>query len=100
MQRQGIISYSFFNTVVHAAAWQRAHAKLIFIGYLKISCFYHVICENDSVRPETEGHPPAAGKGGVIFASTGVRIPSLPLELMNNKSNNKKNELWKMKLSM
>ena len=69
-----------------------------FIGYLKISCFYHVICENDSVRPETEGHPPAAGKGGVIFASTGVRIPSLPLELMNNKSNNKKNELWKMKL--
>ena len=36
-----------------------------FIGYLKISCFYHVICENDSVRPETEGHPSAAGKGGV-----------------------------------
>ena len=67
MQRQGIISYSFFNTVVHAAAWQRAHAKLIFIGYLKISCFYHVICENDSVRPSTEGHPPAAGKGGVSF---------------------------------
>lgn len=32
--------------------------------------------------------------------STGVRIPSLPLELMNDKSNNKKNELWKMKLSM
>ena len=55
------------------------------------------ICGN-SVCPITEGHPPAAGKGGVIFASTGVRIPSLPLELMNNKSNNKKNELWKMKL--
>ena len=82
MQRHGRISYSFFNTVVYAAAWQRAHAKLIFIGYLKISCFYHVICENDSVRPETEGHPPAAGKGGVILGSTGVRIPSLPLELM------------------
>ena len=69
MQRHGSISYSFFNTVVHAAAWQRAHAKLIFIGYLKISCFYHVICENDSVCPETEGHPSAAGKGGVSFGS-------------------------------
>ena len=31
---------------------------------------------------------------------TVVRIHGLPLELMNNKSNNKKNELWKMKLSM
>ena len=39
-------------------------------------------------------------KGWDNFASTGVRIPSLPLELMNNKSNNKENELWKMKLSM
>ena len=96
MQRQGRISYSFFNTVVHAAAWQRAHAKLIFIGYLKISCFYHVICENDSVRPETEGHPSAAGKGGGKFwQSTGVRIPSLPLELMNNKSNNKRTNYGK-----
>ena len=37
---------------------------------------------------------------GKFWQSTGVRIPSLPLELMNNKSNNKKNELWKMKLSM
>lgn len=27
--------------------------------------------------------------------STGVRIPSLPLELMNNKSNNKKNDYGK-----
>nr|DAG83586.1 MAG TPA: hypothetical protein [Caudoviricetes sp.]DAR51761.1 MAG TPA: hypothetical protein [Caudoviricetes sp.] len=34
-------------------------------GYL-ISCFYHVICGNDSVRPATEGHPPA-GKGGVAI---------------------------------
>ena len=50
------------------------------------------------MRPATEGHPPAAGKGGIIPGSTGVRIPSLPLELINNKSNNKKNELWKMKL--
>ena len=66
----------------------------------KISCFYHAICGNDSVRPATEGHPSAAGKGGIILGSTGVRIPSLPLELMNNKLNNKKNELWKMKLSM
>ena len=38
--------------------------------------------------------------GWVNLGHTGVRIPSLPLELMNNKSNNKKNELWKMKLSM
>lgn len=68
-----------------------------FKGYL-ISCFYHAICGNDSVRPATEGHPSAAGKGGIILGSTGVRIPSLPLELMNNKLNNKKNELWKMKL--
>ena len=37
--------------------------------------------------------------GGKFWQSTGVRIPSLPLELMNNKLNNKKNELWKMKLS-
>nr|DAW41072.1 MAG TPA: hypothetical protein [Caudoviricetes sp.] len=44
-------------------AGQRAHAILSFKGYL-ISCFYHVICGNDSVRPATEGHPPAAGKGG------------------------------------
>lgn len=36
--------------------------------------------------------------GGKFWQSTGVRIPSLPLELMNNKLNNKKNELWKMKL--
>jgi hypothetical protein len=35
---------------------------------------------------------------GKFWQSTGVRIPSLPLELMNNKLNNKKNELWKMKL--
>ena len=34
----------------------------------------------------------------VLIPATGVRIPSLPLELMNNKLNNKKNELWKMKL--
>lgn len=90
MQRHCRISYSFFNIVVPAAAGQRAHAKLIFIGYLKISCFYHVICENDSVRPATEGRPPAAGKSWIILGSTWVRIPSLPLELMNNKSNNKK----------
>ena len=57
------------------------------------------ICGN-SVCPITEGRPPAAGLGGVNLGHTGVRIPSLPLELMNNKSNNKKNELWKMKLSM
>lgn len=25
--------------------------------------------ETDSVRPATEGHPPAAGKGGVSFGS-------------------------------
>lgn len=37
-------------------------------------------------------------QGGKFRQSTGVRIPSLPLELMNNKLNNKKNELWKMKL--
>lgn len=43
--------------------------KTHFIGYLKISCFYHVICENDSVCPETEGHPSAAGKGVVSFGS-------------------------------
>ena len=53
----------------------------------------------DSVRPTTEGHPSAAGKGGKFWQSTGVRIPSLPLELMNNMLNNKKlNELWKMRL--
>ncbi len=37
---------------------------------------------NDSVRPATEGHPSAAGKGGIILGSTWVRIPSLPLELI------------------
>lgn len=37
----------------------------------------------DSVRPTTEGHPSATGKGGGKFwQSTGVRIPSLPLELI------------------
>nr|DAF73758.1 MAG TPA: hypothetical protein [Caudoviricetes sp.] len=36
----------------------------------------------DSVRPTTEGHPSAAGKGGKFWQSTGVRIPSLPLELI------------------
>lgn len=73
--------------------------KTHFSRLSKISCFYHAICGNDSVRPATEGHPSAAGKGGGKFwQSTGVRIPSLPLELMNNKLNNKKNELWKMKL--
>ncbi len=60
--------------------------KTHFKGYL-ISCFYHVICGNDSVRPITEGHPSAAGKGGKFWQSTGVRIPSLPLELMNNMLN-------------
>nr|DAE36004.1 MAG TPA: hypothetical protein [Caudoviricetes sp.] len=44
------------------------------------------ICGN-SVCPITEGRPPAAGKGGKFWSPTGVRIPSLPLELMNNKLN-------------
>lgn len=73
--------------------------KTHFSRLSKISCFYHAICGNDSVRPATEGHPPAAGKDGINLGSTGVRIPSLPLELIN-MLNNKKNELWKMKLSM
>ena len=40
--------------------------KTHFSRLSKISCFYHAICGNDSVRPATEGHPPA-GKGGVII---------------------------------
>lgn len=55
--------------------------------------------ETDSVRPITEGHPSAAGKGGKFWQSTGVRIPSLPLELINMLNNKKLNELWKMRLS-
>lgn len=55
--------------------------------------------ETDSVRPATEGHPSAAGKGGKFWQSTGVRIPSLPLELINMLNNKKLNELWKMRLS-
>ena len=74
--------------------------KTHFSRLSKISCFYHVICGNDSVRPVTEGHPSASGKYGINLGSTGVRIPSLPLELINNMLNNKKlNELWKMRLS-
>ena len=57
------------------------------------------ICGN-SVCPITEGRPPAAGKGGIILPQLGFESPAFHLELMNNKSNNKKNELWKMKLSM
>ena len=55
------------------------------------------ICGN-SVCPITEGRPSAAGKGGKFWSPTGVRIHSLPLELMNNKLNKKMNELWKMRL--
>lgn len=62
--------------------------KTHFKGYWLV-VFYHAICGNDSVRPATEGHPSAAGKGGKFWQSTGVRIPSLPLELMNNMLNNK-----------
>lgn len=43
--------------------------KTHFSRLSKISCFYHVICGNDSVRPATEGHPSAAGKGGGSFGS-------------------------------
>lgn len=42
--------------------------KTHFKGYWLV-VFYHVICGNDSVRPATEGHPSAAGKGGVSFGS-------------------------------
>lgn len=48
---------------------------------------------------QRKGIPRQLEGGGKFWQSTGVRIPSLPLELMNNKLNNKKNELWKMKLS-
>jgi hypothetical protein len=51
-----------------AAAGQRAHAKLIFQGYLKLVVFTMQYAETGSVRPATEGHPPA-GKGGVSFGS-------------------------------
>jgi hypothetical protein len=34
-----------------------------FKGYLKLVVFT-MLCGNDSVRPATEGHPPAAGNGG------------------------------------
>lgn len=43
--------------------------KTHFSRLSKISCFYHAVCGNDSVRPATEGHPSAAGKGGVNFGS-------------------------------
>lgn len=42
--------------------------KTHFKGYWLV-VFYHAICGNDSVRPATEGHPSAAGKGGVSFGS-------------------------------
>ena len=74
--------------------------KTHFKGY-RLVVFYHAICGNRQRAPYMEGHTSAAGKGGGKFwQSTGVRIPSLPLELMNNMLNNKKlNELWKMRLS-
>lgn len=54
----------------------------------------------DSVRPTTEGHPSAAGKGGVSFGSQlWFESTAFHYSLMNNKLNSKKNELWKMKLS-
>ena len=37
-----------------------------FKGYWLV-VFYHAICGNDSVRPAMEGHPPAAGKGGLAI---------------------------------
>nr|DAO92919.1 MAG TPA: hypothetical protein [Caudoviricetes sp.] len=52
------------------------------------------------MRPTTEGHPSAAGKGGVSFGGQlGFESPAFHYSLMNNKLNSKKNELWKMKLS-
>lgn len=60
--------------------------KTHFKGYWLV-VFYHAICENDSVRPVTEGHPSASGKDGINLGSTGVRIPSLPLELINMLNN-------------
>lgn len=56
--------------------------------------------ETTACALQRKGIPRQLARGGKFWQSTGVRIPSLPLELMNNKSNNKKNELWKMKLSM
>jgi hypothetical protein len=41
--------------------------KTHFSRLSKISCFYHAVCGNDSVRPATEGHPSAAGKGGIAI---------------------------------
>lgn len=48
---------------------------------------------------QRKGIPRQLARGGKFWQSTVVRIHSLPLCLMNNKLNNKKNELWKMKLS-
>nr|DAG63151.1 MAG TPA: hypothetical protein [Caudoviricetes sp.] len=46
-----------------------------FKGYWLV-VFYHAICGNDSVRPATEGHPPAAGKGGIILGQLGFESPA------------------------
>lgn len=54
--------------------------------------------ETTACALKRKGIPLQLARGGKFWQSTGVRIPSLPLELMNNKLNNKKNELWKMKL--
>lgn len=54
--------------------------------------------ETTACALQRKGIPRQLARGGKFWQSTGVRIPSLPLELMNNKLNNKKNELWKMKL--
>lgn len=50
--------------------------KTHFSRLSKISCFYHAICGNDSVRPATEGHPSAAGKGVSFSSQLGFESPA------------------------
>ena len=58
-----------------------------FKGYWLV-VFYHAICGNRQRAPYNGRASLGSWQGGGKFwQSTGVRIPSLPLELMNNMLN-------------
>lgn len=51
--------------------------------------------ETTACALQRKGIPRQLARGGKFWQSTGVRIPSLPLELMNKMLNNKKNDYGK-----
>ena len=55
--------------------------------------------ETDSVRPATEGHPSAAGKGGEVLAVNWGSNPQPSTRVNEQYVEQKLNELWKMRLS-